>query len=84
VICEGVELNLFSESFHFNPVHKAGLNDLDMNQTDLILYFDSLNELIRDEVVKGLVYLKKKKKKKTFADNLLTPISSRMSQYFFL
>lgn len=38
------ELNLFSESFHLNPVHKAGLNDLDMNQTDLILDFDSLNE----------------------------------------
>jgi len=35
-------------------------------------------------MLKGVVHFKKKNKKKTFADNLLTPMSSKMSFSFSL
>jgi len=34
--------------------------------------------------IKGVVHLKNKKKIKTFADNLLNPMSSKISMSFFL
>jgi len=41
-----------------------------------------LIRVLIDSLLKGVVHFKKKKK--TFADNLLTPMSSKMSMSFFL
>jgi len=42
-----------------------------------------LIRVLIDSLLKGVVHLKKKTKK-TFADNLLTPMSFKMSMSFFL